>query len=156
MKKFISNSPKDTKRFGHNLVNKLRPGTAVALSGDLGAGKTTLVQGVAEALGIKNQITSPTFTLMDIYPVRSKDSNGVNSAKSSIFETLVHIDCYRLDSPKEFGEFGAMDYINDPKSLVIVEWANKIKQHLPKDAVWLNLKLGQSERQRVITLTGSL
>ena len=87
------------------------------LSGDLGAGKTSLVKGIAKGLGIKHEITSPTFTLLNIYEVKS--------LKSKV-KSLVHIDTYRLKDENELLEIGVEDYLGEPNTVCIIEWPEKI------------------------------
>lgn len=111
----ISRTTEETTEFGKKLASQLKGGDILLLEGELGAGKTTLVKGLAVGLGIQNEITSPTFTLMNIYPV--------NSDK---IKTLVHIDTYRLKDKEELIEIGAEDYLGQPSTLCIVEWPEKI------------------------------
>lgn len=111
----ISRTTEETTEFGKKLASQLKGGDILLLEGELGAGKTTLVKGLAVGLGIQNEITSPTFTLMNIYPV--------NSDK---IKTLVHIDTYRLKDKEELIEIGAEDYLGQPDTLCIVEWPEKI------------------------------
>lgn len=95
--------------FGRQLARTLKPGDVVALSGDLGAGKTCLVKGIAAGLGITHEITSPTFTLIHEYP------------------PLAHVDLYRLESI--YG-IGLEEYFNAPW-ITVIEWAEKIESLLP-------------------------
>lgn len=111
----ITKTTEETTEFGKKLTTQLKGGDILLLEGELGAGKTTLVKGLASGLGIQNEITSPTFTLMNIYPV--------NSDK---IKTLVHIDTYRLKDEEELVEIGAEDYLGQPDTLCIVEWPEKI------------------------------
>lgn len=111
----ITKTTEETAEFGKNLSPKLKGGDILLLEGELGAGKTTLVKGLAAGLGITYEITSPTFTLMNTYPV--------NSDK---IKTLVHIDTYRLKDEEELIEIGAEDYLGKPDTLCIIEWPEKI------------------------------
>lgn len=119
------------KRFSANL----KPGDVVALSGDLGAGKTVFVQGVAEGLGIKGRISSPTFIIMRSYG------------------DFYHVDLYRLEGEfeKEITNLGLSDIIRDGNSIVLVEWAEKIRDLLPKSTIWVNIDL-ISETERKINI----
>ncbi len=101
--------------FGKNLATKLNGGDILLLVGELGAGKTTLVKGLATGLKIQFEITSPTFTLMNTYPV---DSNKI--------KTLVHIDTYRLKDEEELLEIGVEDYLGKTDTVCIIEWPEKI------------------------------
>ena len=91
------------------------------LSGELGAGKTSLIKGLAVGLGVKKEITSPTFTLMNVYEVKS--------LKSKV-KSLVHIDTYRLKDEKELVEIGVEDYLGRPDTICAIEWPEKIKNIL--------------------------
>ncbi len=122
MKK-ITNSPEETEKFGIELSAKLEGGDIILLSGNLGAGKTALVKGIAKGFSIKNTITSPTFTLMNVYPVNQK-STAINQ--------LIHIDTYRLKDENELIEIGAQDYLGKPNTICLIEWPDKIEGILQK------------------------
>lgn len=111
-------SEAETSALAHNITTHLKGGDIVALSGDLGAGKTTFTKGIAVALGITKTITSPTFAIMNVYDL-PKEKNGI--------KTLVHIDAYRLESPDEILTIGAEDYLGEPQVLTVVEWPEKIQ-----------------------------
>jgi tRNA threonylcarbamoyladenosine biosynthesis protein TsaE len=100
-----------TKDFGKTLAAHLDGGDIVALSGDLGAGKTTLVKGIAAGLGVAKDITSPTFTLMNVY-----DGSPA----------LVHIDTYRLEHEQELRDIGVEDYLGAPDAICVIEWPEKL------------------------------
>ncbi len=116
----------------------------VALVGDLGAGKTAFAQGFAKALGIKRHLPSPTFLIFRNYKlnVKSKKGNG--------FENLYHVDAYRID---DIGELDVLDFssiLHSPLNIMLVEWADKIKEILPKDTIWLKFRHGVKENERSI------
>jgi tRNA threonylcarbamoyladenosine biosynthesis protein TsaE len=107
-------------------VETLVPGkmaTIVALSGDLGAGKTTFSQGVARALGVEEQVTSPTFVLQKIYLLKDQS-----------FDRLVHMDAYRLERPEQLNALGWNEITSDPKTLVLLEWPEHVSGGLPGNA----------------------
>lgn len=112
-----SHSPAETEQVAHDLTATLRPGTVITLSGNLGAGKTLFTKGLAKALGITAEITSPTFTLMNIYPLPHPHGE---------LTKLVHIDAYRLENEAEFMGLGAEDYVGSPDTVSVIEWAEKI------------------------------
>jgi tRNA threonylcarbamoyladenosine biosynthesis protein TsaE len=121
----ISKSPEETLVAGRIIGEILEGGDVVALMGELGTGKTTITQGIARGLGIseKYYITSPTFTLINEYP-------GKN--------TLYHLDVYRLSGPDDLTDMGYEEYFFGD-GVVVIEWAEKIKDILPDDALYIFL-----------------
>lgn len=128
------------------VYHSVHPKTAavIALSGDLGAGKTTFVQTLARVLQIGEVVTSPTFTVMKQYAVPNQNPYGV--------ERLVHIDAYRLESIAEVGPLRLLEIFATPHTLVCIEWAEKIAEILPPGTVKLDFK-SVSETERLITIT---
>jgi len=125
---FISHSPEQTRRFGVRLGALLQEGDVVCLEGDLGTGKTCLVQGVGMGMGIVEPITSPTFTLVAEH--RSPPPAPI----------LYHIDVYRLDAPvNEAWAFGLDDYLGGYGACVI-EWADRIRAAIPEERMWITLR----------------
>lgn len=123
-------SPAETKKFGQELARKLRSGGVVCLFGELGAGKTTLIQGIAKGLGIKQRIISPTFIIARKY------------------DNFWHIDLYRLKSLAEVQAVGIEEILSDPKSIVVIEWPEKILKILPKHYYEVRIKiLNETERE---------
>ncbi len=136
--KNISETKKTAARLAKNLVKVSKKGArVVGLVGELGAGKTTFVQGFAAALGIKEKVQSPTFVLMKVYPLVHKT-----------LRHLVHIDCYRLDSPEELLHLGFKDILKDRDAIVLIEWADKIQTILPHDTLWIRFSHGLNSRTR--------
>ncbi len=119
-----SSSPKETQKIAKDLTKSLKAGDTIALYGDLGAGKTVFVQGLAKGLAIAAKITSPTFVFMRTYPVKIKGENL----------TLYHIDLYRGQNSEDFESLG-LGEILDSRAIVILEWADKIKNILPKKRI---------------------
>jgi tRNA threonylcarbamoyladenosine biosynthesis protein TsaE len=105
----------------------------VALSGDLGAGKTTLTQEIAKHLGIKEKIVSPTFVIMKIYDINPK------SNYSSRFKRLIHIDAYRLDSHEELLKIGWGEIEKDKDNIIIIEWPERVSKYIPKLSLSVSL-----------------
>lgn len=116
--------------------------TVVAISGDLGAGKTTFVQHLARELGITETVTSPTFTIIKIYPIDG----------DSLFSRLVHMDAYRVESLEELRPLRLSEIFKEPKTLICIEWAEKIKEFLPENTIYLSFET-LSEDSRAITIT---
>ncbi|MBI5222078.1 MAG: tRNA (adenosine(37)-N6)-threonylcarbamoyltransferase complex ATPase subunit type 1 TsaE [Candidatus Magasanikbacteria bacterium] len=104
-------------KLGKKIAAELKGGDVVLLYGELGAGKTTLTRGIAKYFGIKKNIVSPTFGLMNVYEVKS--------IKYKV-KRLVHVDTYRLEDEKQLVEIGAEDYIGDPETVCVIEWAEKV------------------------------
>ncbi len=132
----------ETELFGKKLAAKLKGGDILLLSGDLGAGKTSLVKGLAKGLGIKNEITSPTFTLMNVYKIKNKKTQPWQ---------FVHIDTYRLKDEKELLEIGAEDYLGNPNTICVIEWPEKIAGLLKnKPTTSISLEHGDKPEERKI------
>lgn len=112
----------------------MRPGDVLVLSGDLGAGKTTLTQGLAEGLGIADYVTSPTFTLVNEYSAPA-DSSGDSSGKDDRVRKLNHIDLYRTSGAIEALDFGLDEYLQGERdgSVTVFEWAERAPDALPDD-----------------------
>lgn len=114
----------------------------VALSGNLGAGKTTLTQELGKQLGIKENIISPTFVIMKIYKINS-------SKYKSYFKQLVHIDAYRLESSNELLKIGWKELEGDKRNLIIIEWPENVKEHFGNNACWVKLE-HEDDQTRVV------
>ena len=112
----------------------------LALSGDLGAGKTALTQALGRALGVTQKIPSPTFLVMRSY-----------AATHPRFKKLVHIDAYRLDDPRELEQLGFRVLLKEPGVLIAIEWASRVAALLPRDAVHLSLKPGRITDEREVS-----
>lgn len=121
--KYITKNEKGTFNIAKDFAKKLKGGEVIAMTGDLGAGKTAFTKGLAAGLGIKNIITSPTFVLMKNYQI--KDS------KKPV-KQLAHIDAYRLSNGMELEALGAEDYFNNENCVTVIEWAERVKDILPK------------------------
>lgn len=130
---------KQTKEFGLRLADRLVPGSIVALIGNLGTGKTALTKYIAEGLGIKETITSPTFTIVQEY------YNGRLP--------LYHFDVYRINDVEEMFELGYEEYFFG-KGVCIVEWADLISEIIPEDAIVINISYGENEGERIYEITG--
>jgi tRNA threonylcarbamoyladenosine biosynthesis protein TsaE len=133
-----SSSAAATRAFGGVLAGVLEPGDVVLLSGDLGAGKTTLVQGLAAALGITEPVTSPTFTLMRTY-----ESDGAG--------LIAHIDVWRLEHLQEVRDLG-LDEVLDDGAIALIEWGEAIIPGLGRDAVVVRIGAGASDDERTICI----
>jgi len=153
--KHISKNEKDTHQIAAKLAQKLKGGEIIALEGDLGAGKTTFVKGFARAFGIKKHVTSPTFVLLKVYEIRNKParrSSKSEGGKSKI-RNLVHVDCYRLDEPQELFYLGIEEYLNKPDTIVVIEWADKIKNYIKKfkKKIWIKI-INKDNKKRLFII----
>ena len=124
-------SPEQTRALGAQIGRLATPGLVIALSGDLGAGKTTFTQGLARGLGITTPVTSPTFTLVAEYDARA----GMR---------LIHMDSYRLgdlpaDAALEAETFGFEDLLDDPAAVLVIEWAERLAALLPPETLYITL-----------------
>jgi len=142
----LSSSPKQTQKIAEILVKSVldSPGKSpriFCLEGDLGAGKTTFIQGAARALKIRNKILSPTFVIMKNFQIPG----------NLAIHFFCHIDCYRIEGPKEILNLGFKEIIKNPQNLVFIEWPEKIKKIIPKNALWLKFKIkGKNKREIII------
>jgi tRNA threonylcarbamoyladenosine biosynthesis protein TsaE len=134
---FFSRSPEQTRRLGMRLGALLQIGDLICLHGDLGAGKTTLVQGIAQGWGTLDSISSPTFVLVNTY--RRPDR-----------QNLCHMDAYRLANPAE-GEDLDIDLMLSTGALVI-EWAERIQPVLPRQRLWIKMRWIADEQRGMVFL----
>ncbi len=112
-----------------------------ALSGDLGSGKTTLIQFFLKALGVTEKITSPTFLIIKNYQLPITNNQ---------FRKAYHIDCYRLKDPTELLNLDFKNIIKNEENLILIEWAEKVGELLPEGVVWIHFKHGPTEQERII------
>jgi len=148
--KIITENQKETIELGEKIARQLRGGEILALEGDLGAGKTTLIKGIARGLRIKKAITSPTFVLMKVYNADIADRNGLRGSRIKKF---IHIDAYRLKDEKGLVEIGIGDYLGERDSVVVIEWAERVKKLFRgKKILKIKLELGKKEDERKIIL----
>ena len=139
MQQLISHSEQNTKQIAQDLAKKIKSGV-IALTGDLGAGKTTFTQGFAKGLGIKDKIISPTFVLIREHKILNRKG------------LLFHIDLYRLDEKISIKHLGIDELINSD-NLVLIEWAEKLAE-LPKDTIKISIqKMGLNKRKILILNT---
>ncbi|MBI5698998.1 tRNA (adenosine(37)-N6)-threonylcarbamoyltransferase complex ATPase subunit type 1 TsaE [Candidatus Saganbacteria bacterium] len=128
-----TNSARETIKLGKNLGSNLKPGEILALSGQLGAGKTTLIQGIAEGLGVKDYVTSPTFILINEYQGRLP---------------FYHIDLYRLEDPEQIEELGISEYF-EKDGIVVIEWAERMGEQLPESAKQIKIEVVDENKRKI-------
>lgn len=132
-----TNSPSETQHLASSLSSYLKAGDVISLTGDLGAGKTCFTQGLARSLGIKDRITSPTFSII-------KEYKNVLS--------LYHFDVYRLNSPDELYDLGYEEYFYGD-GITVIEWGDKIEKLLPADFLKIAFKRLFDDNVREIEIT---
>lgn len=137
MEKIISNSEEETKLIGKKFASTLKKGDVVVLTGDLGSGKTKFTEGVLQYFGLENEISSPTFTIVNEYV--KGDTN------------IYHFDVYRLEDEDEFYAIGGEEYFD--KGICLVEWGEMIKNVLPKKYIHITFSRNLDDvNKRVINI----
>ena len=134
----IAKNEDETRKLGLELGRRAEPGQIIALSGDLGTGKTTLTKYIAEGLGITEVVSSPTFTVIKEY----------ESGRMPLY----HFDVYRVGDPDELFNIGAYEYF-DGNGLCVIEWADLIEDELPENADFIVIDYGETEEGRVYRCT---
>lgn len=140
-----THSAEETQKFGEEFAEKIKDGGVVCLYGNLGAGKTTLVQGMAKGLGIKDSVISPTYILVRRYELPAV------SSKLKAVRYLWHIDLYRLNDVAEIKGLGFEDIIGRVGDIILIEWPEKIVSELPRQRWEIHLD-PVSENERKITI----
>ena len=136
----LSHSPEETRAFGRRLAEQLRPGDVLLFYGNLGAGKSEMTRGIAEGLGVSGPVTSPSFTILNVY-----DDGRV---------PLYHFDWYRLESAEELYEMGMDEYLGGD-GVAVVEWPTQCPEEIPDTHLAVTLKpVGESDREITLTPMG--
>lgn len=137
----ITHSPGETRAFGERLARQLRAGDVLLLLGNLGAGKSELTRGIARGLGVTDTVTSPSFTILNVY-----EDGQV---------PLYHFDWYRLQSAEELYEMGMDEYLGGD-GVAVVEWPSQCPEAIPEDCLEVAIEpLGESERRLTLTPRGA-
>lgn len=144
-KVFITESSRETQRIGKEFAKRLqldkgvtlskKGASVIALYGDLGSGKTTFVQGVAEGLGIKRRIISPTFIIVRTYKLEAK--------------SFYHIDLYRIEGQKDIENLGIEEIVKDPRNIVVIEWAERMRGLLPRTRIDIGFFYENINKRRI-------
>ena len=130
----ISRNAQETFELGKEFASVVGPGDVLVLCGDLGAGKTHLVKGLAAGLGVSTEVTSPTFTLIHEYPGSHR--------------TLYHIDLYRLEDSAEALGIGLEEYM-DSDGVTVIEWGDKFPELMPKESKWIRLRVLEGDLREI-------
>lgn len=142
----ITNNSLETSLLGEGVAREVlknrqnKKAQILALSGDLGAGKTTFLQGFAKGLGIKEPILSPTFVIFKKFKI-----------KNTLFNLFYHIDCYRLRDSKDLLGLGFEEFSSNSKNIIAIEWSEIINDILPKDKISIHFEF-KDEEKRIITI----
>ncbi|MBR3888856.1 MAG: tRNA (adenosine(37)-N6)-threonylcarbamoyltransferase complex ATPase subunit type 1 TsaE [Clostridia bacterium] len=131
----ISNSAEETLALGRKIAPLLKKGDVLVMTGDLGAGKTLFTTGILEFYEKKDEVSSPTFTIVNEYDLKEDLK-------------LFHFDVYRLESPEEFLAIGGDEFFE--KGICLIEWGEKIEEYLPKDVLRINIKKDTEEEGKRI------
>lgn len=134
-----STSEGETEAIGRDLAARLAPGAVVAFTGDLGAGKTAFVRGMAQGLGISQRVTSPTFTIVNEY----------EGGRLPLF----HFDMYRLRDAEDLFDIGWEDFLAQG-GICAVEWSENIRPALDEETIYVDIRRGEGENDRILTLHG--
>jgi tRNA threonylcarbamoyladenosine biosynthesis protein TsaE len=141
----LTENSSQTKTIGKTLAEEIiklenrKKALVLGLRGDLGGGKTTFMQGFAKGLKIRDKVLSPTFLIMRKFKVNN-----------SGFDFLYHFDCYRCLSEKEVINMDFKKIIDDPKNIVVIEWAEKIKSLLPKTTLWIDFDFIDCNKRKIV------
>lgn len=164
MEKFITNSFEETQNAGAEFARQIlrqnplpagrqgaKQAVVLALSGDLGAGKTTFLQGFAKGLGIKENILSPTFIIMKKFKIPPKTYYQNERSSTLVAKYFYHFDLYRLESKKDLEFLDFQEIISNPENIMAIEWPEKISTLLPKAAIKIDFKhLEENKRELTV------
>jgi tRNA threonylcarbamoyladenosine biosynthesis protein TsaE len=140
MLEFVSRSPEQTRRIGMRLGSLLQVGDVICLQGNLGAGKTTFTQGLAQGWGSLDSVSSPTFIIVNQYRRANENS-------------IFHLDTYRLDSTGEAEQLDLDSYLNE--GALIIEWPERLGKLIPTENLWINLEhIAEEHRQMIFHAHG--
>ncbi len=132
---FFSHNPAETEALGEAWGRDAQSGLVIALSGDLGAGKTQFVKGLARGLGVTTRVHSPTFTLVNEYP----------GGRLPLF----HLDLYRLETRAQILSAGVEEYLS-PAGVAVIEWAERLRDELPANTVFVNIEILSETQRRLV------
>lgn len=134
---YISATLKDTEQIARQVGLSYKNGGIIALSGEIGAGKTTFTQFLAKSLGVKPHLISPTFVVMRSYAIPQNPRGK-----------LYHIDLYRLETTINIADIGANEILNNPNNIILIEWPDKVKDQLPKNTLWIDIKIVDNKSRK--------
>jgi tRNA threonylcarbamoyladenosine biosynthesis protein TsaE len=139
MKKITTKNEKESLDLGELIAQKSKGGEVYSLEANLGSGKTIFCKGFAKGLGIKKNITSPTFVIFNVYKIRGRE-----------VKKLIHVDAYKIESKEDLEAIGLLDFILDEQNITLIEWGDKIKKYLPKKTKTIKIKQKGEEKREFI------
>lgn len=145
MKKYVTHSEQETEKLAFDIAKNLNNTSVVVLTGNLGTGKTRFMRGIAKYFGIQNEVSSPTFTIVNEYNPKHNSEN---------VDKIFHFDVYRLSGAEDFEDSVGTDYFNS--GLCILEWGEIIKNILPPSTIYITIESTAVENERVITIKGDI
>ncbi len=145
MKKYITYSEHETENLGYTIAEKLNNNSVLVLTGNLGTGKTRFMRGIAKYFGIENEVSSPTFTIVNEYAPKINTSH---------INKIFHFDVYRLSGPDDFEDSVGTDYFNS--GLCIIEWGEIIEPILPASTIYITIECTENENERIIHVKGDI
>lgn len=145
MKEYITHSEQETEKLAFNLAKSLNNNSIIVLTGNLGTGKTRFMRGIAEYFGIRNEVSSPTFTIVNEYTPKTNMEN---------VKKIFHFDVYRLQDSQDFEDSIGTDYFNS--GLCIIEWGEIISDILPSSTIYISIQAGENDNERIITIKGDI
>ncbi len=134
---FETHTEEETIDRGSELAARLAPGSIVAIAGDLGSGKTRFIKGICRGLGVREHVSSPTFTIVNEYP--------------ALRGTVYHFDFYRISSLREVIDIGFEEYLGGD-GISLIEWADRVAEFLPPRRFDVRMDFGRDERTRIISV----
>lgn len=144
-KEYITNKPSQTKKLGERLARKIlkskskKAAFVIGLKGELGGGKTTFLQGFAKGLGIKEKILSPTFVILKKFKLPKREN----------IHWFYHIDCYRIQKPKELLALEFENIASNFENIVAIEWADQIREIMPKSSIWIRFDFIDQKKRKI-------
>lgn len=139
--KYISKSVEETKLLGHSLAQELRGGDILLLSGNLGAGKTSFLQGLAQGLGVIDKVNSPTFNILKLYKIKNNGN----------IKQFCHIDAYRLESGDDLKNLAIDEIFSDKTTVTAIEWAEKVESVFPVKYIKIEISAINEDERMIIT-----
>lgn len=145
MKTYVTHSEQETEKLAFDIAKNFNNNSIIVLTGNLGAGKTRFMRGIAEYFGIQNDVSSPTFTIVNEYTPAANIQN---------VDKIFHFDVYRLSGCEDFEDSIGTDYFNS--GLCILEWGEIIKDILPPSTIYITIEATSVENERIITIKGDI